>query len=66
MINLAVINLKVLIRKTLKIIIAIILIAMIFKFIKVIYDGIKNSNINIFNTTNNKNTCFTISCICRC
>ena len=53
MINLAVINLKVLIRKTLKIIIAIILIAMIFKFIKVIYDGIKNSNINIFNTTNN-------------
>ena len=53
MINLAVINLKVLIRKTLKIIIAIILIAMIFKFIKVIYNGVKNSDIKIFNINNN-------------
>lgn len=53
MINLAVINLKVLIRKSLKIIIAIILIAMIFKFIKIIYNGVKNIDIKIFNTTNN-------------
>lgn len=45
MINLAVINLKTLIRKTIKIIIAILVIAMIFKFIKLIYNGIKNFDI---------------------
>lgn len=45
MINLAVINLKTLIKKIVQIIIAILVIAMIFKFVKLIYNGIKNFEI---------------------
>lgn len=52
MINLAVINLKTLIRKTIKIIIAILVIAMIFKFVKIIYNGIKKFDIENLTSRN--------------